>query len=144
MVFRKTTLATTALLIVASAALAYGQGPIEKVVRYEVNVPYTLRMANYTLPAGRYILHQVLADDLNLFALYKDDMMHSPIAMIRTARIDYASRTSYPDKTKMLLTVDESDPDATPIIRGWNVPGDDGWEVIAVVPSHNGIVTRGN
>jgi len=64
-----------------------GQGPLHKQVNYTINVPYALRKANYLLPPGRYILYQVSQNDLNLFALYQGDMMHSPIAVIRTTRI---------------------------------------------------------
>src|SRR5262249_37639576 len=70
-----------------------------------------------------------------LFALYQGSMMHPPIAMIRTVRIDYAA-TGYPEDTTMLIAYDESSPDAHPILRGWNVPGDDGWEIIGVVSGH--------
>ena len=111
------------------------QGPLHKQVNYSINVPYALRKANYLLPPGNYILYQISANDLNLFALYQGDMMHSPIAMIRTTRIIYHA-VGYPEETRMLISYNESSPDAHPIIRGWNIPGDDGWEIIAVVPKN--------
>ena len=120
---------------IAGIAPALAQGPLHKQVNYTINVPYALRKANYLLPPGNYILYQISANDLNLFALYQGDMMHSPIAMIRTTRIYYQA-TGYPDETHILLAYDESSPDAHPIIRGWNIPGDDGWEIIAVVPKN--------
>jgi hypothetical protein len=113
----------------------FGQWPLHKQVNYTINVPYSLRKADYMLPAGNYILHQINANDLNLFALYQGSMMHPPIAMIRTVRIDYAA-TGYPETTDMWITYDESSPDAHPVLRGWHVPGDDGWEIIGVVPRH--------
>jgi hypothetical protein len=125
---------------VASVTVALGQGPIRKQVNYDINVPYEMRMANYLLPAGHYILKQMNDNDVNLFALYRGDMMHSPIAMIRTTRIDYAGR--YPEHTRMLVRIDESTDEAIPILRGWNIPGESGWEVIAVVPRHNKELTR--
>jgi len=111
------------------------QGPLHKQVNYSINVPYALRKANYLLPPGNYILYQISANDLNLFALYQGDMMHSPIAMIRTTRIIY-NAVGYPEETKMLISYNESSPDAHPILRVWNIPGDDGWEIIAVVPKN--------
>ena len=113
--------------------VTFGQGPLHKQVNYTINVPYALRKANYLLPPGRYILYQVSQNDLNLFALYQGDMMHSPIAVIRTTRIIYHA-TGYPEETKMLISYDESSPDVHPVLRGWNIPGDDGWEIIGVVP----------
>jgi len=123
------------LLATVGGGAASAQGPLHKQVNYTINVPYSLRKANYLLPAGNYILCQISANDLNLFALYQGDMMHSPIAMIRTTRIIYHA-VGYPEETRMLITYDESSPDNHPILRGWNIPGDDGWEIIAVVPKN--------
>jgi len=128
------------MILTASVSMALGQGPIRKQVNYDINVPFEMRMANYVLPAGHYILKQVSDNDVNLFALYQGDMMHSPIAMIRTTRIYYSGR--WPEHTRMLLTIDERTDEALPIIRGWNIPGESGWEVIAVVPRHNHMLTR--
>jgi hypothetical protein len=129
------------IILTASAGMALAQGPIRKQVNYDINVPYAMRMANYLLPEGHYILKQVSDNDLNLFALYRDDMMHSPIAMIRTTRIDY-SVSGWPEKTRMLLRIDEGSEDAHPVLRGWNIPGENGWEVIAVVPRNHSVLTR--
>src|SRR5262249_29292516 len=112
---------------------ALSQGPLHKQVNYTINVPYALRKANYLLPPGNYILYQISANDLNLFALYQGDMMHSPIAMIRTTRIIYHA-VGYPEETRMLISYNESSPDAHPIIPGWTIPGAHDWEVIGVVP----------
>jgi hypothetical protein len=129
------------ITLAASIGMVLAQGPIKKQVNYDINVPYAMRMANYMLPPGHYILKQVSDNDLNLFALYKNDMMHSPIAMIRTTRIDY-SVTRLAGKTRMLLTIDEDSPDAHPVLRGWNIPGENGWEVIAVVPRNYRALSR--
>ena len=129
------------ITLAASIGMALAQGPIKKQVNYDINVPFAMRMANYTLPPGHYILKQVSENDLNLFALYKNDMMHSPVAMIRTTRIDY-SVTRWPEKTRMLLTIDEDSPDSHPVLRGWNIPGESGWEVIAVVPRNYRSLSR--
>jgi len=129
------------MILAASLGMALAQGPLRKQVNYDINVPYAMRMANYMLPAGHYVLKQVSNNDLNLFALYQGDMMHSPIAMIRTTRIEY-SNGRWPEKTRMLLTIDESSLDAHPVLRGWNIPGEAGWEVITVVPRHSRLLTR--
>jgi hypothetical protein len=129
-----------AALLFVGAGSSFAQGPLHKEVYYTINVPYSLRKANYMLPPGRYILYQINANDLNLFALYQGDMMHSPIAMVRTTRIYYAA-TGYPDETKMLMGTDESSAGAHPVIRGWNVPGDDGYEIIGVVSRNARLVS---
>jgi len=124
-------------LIVTLLGIGSGQsqGLLHKQIYYTINVPYALRKANYLLPPGKYILYQISQNDLNLFALYQGDMMHSPIAMIRTTRIIYQV-TGYPEETRMLISYDEAGPDARPVLRGWNIPGDDGWEIIGVVPKN--------
>lgn len=123
------------VLAIAGAGAVFAQGPLHKQVYYTINVPYALRKANYMLPPGKYILYQINGNDLNLFALYQGDMMHSPIAMVRTTRIGYQA-TGYPEETRILMGIDESSADAHPVIRGWNIPGDDGWEIIGVVPKN--------
>jgi|SRR5262245_15476318 len=129
------------MILTASIGVVLAQGPIKKQVNYDINVPYELRMANYLLPAGHYILKQVNDNDVNLFALYQGDMMHSPIAMIRTTRIQYGAGR-WPEHTRLLLTIDESSEEALPILRGWNIPGESGWEVISVVPRRHHLLTR--
>jgi hypothetical protein len=129
------------VVMAASARMSLGQGPLHKQVNFDINVAYSLRMGHYLLPAGHYILYQINANDLNLFALYLNVMTHPPIAMIRTVRIDYAV-TGWPEKTRMLLSIDESSPDQHPVILGWNIPGDDGWQIISVVPKNNSVLAR--
>ena len=41
----------------------------------------------------------------------------------------------------MLMSTDESSADAHPVIRGWNVPGDDGFEITGVVPKNPKLVS---
>lgn len=137
---RKSALAAI-LIFTATASLAFAQGPIQKRVKYTINVSHALRMGDYMLPAGTYVLYQVSQNDLNLFALYQRDMTHSPIAMIRTARIEYQG-SDYPEKTNIMLDIDESSADVHPVLRGWNIPGEDGWEIISVVPKNDRILTR--
>ncbi|HEX8183196.1 MAG TPA: hypothetical protein VF747_00545 [Blastocatellia bacterium] len=139
------TIRKTALLAIlamtALASVATAQGPLQKRVNYTINVSHALRMGDYMLPPGRYVLYQASQNDLNLFALYQDEMTHSPIAMIRTARIEYHG-DQYPSKTRMMLDIDEASADAHPVLRGWNIPGEDGWEIISVVSKNDGVLTR--
>jgi hypothetical protein len=129
------------LMLVATATMALAQGPIHKRVNYSINVEHALRMGDYILPPGKYVLYQINQNDTNLFALYHRDLTRSPIAMIRTTRIEY-STGEYPDKTAMFLEIDETSRDAHPVLRGWNIPGMDGFEIISVVAKDNHILTR--
>ncbi|HKP85491.1 MAG TPA: hypothetical protein VJZ26_05310 [Blastocatellia bacterium] len=129
------------LMIAAVASIALAQGPLHKRVNYTINVDYALRMGDYVVPPGQYVLYQINVLDPNLFALYREDMTHSPIAMIRTTRIEYHGNR-YPSKTKVLLDIDESSSDLHPVIKGWTIPGEDGWEIISVVAKDNGVMTR--
>jgi hypothetical protein len=131
------------LLIAAMLPTAFAQGPIQKRVDFNINVSFQVKVGSYMLPAGDYVLHQVSADDLNLFALYPGkSMRHSPVAMIRTVRVDHYASGRYPEKANIKLNIDESGNEATPVLRGWNVPGDDGWQVISVVPRHKNMLAR--
>jgi hypothetical protein len=117
---------------------------LHKKVWFEINSPYRLRMGKYVLPPDRYYLYQVSANDLNLFFLFKGDMRHTPIAAIRTVRVINSVR-GYPDKTYVEWVMDrESSESAIPVVTGWEIPGEDGWEIIAVVPRYggNGVLAR--
>jgi len=138
--FRKSWLAAI-LMVAATAAMAFAQGPLQKRINYTINVDYAVKMGNYLLPPGQYVLYEITANDPNLFALYREDMTHSPIAMIRTMRIDY-SGSRYPGKTKIMLDIDESSSDLHPVIQGWNIPGEDGWQIISVVAKDKNVMTR--
>ena len=69
-------------------------------------------------------------------------MTHAPIAMINTTRISYSAAGRYPGKTRLLMNTDESWPQRYPVLEGWNIPGDDGWEVIGGVARLRGLNTR--
>jgi hypothetical protein len=131
--------ALVAVMMITSLTLA--QGPVQKRINYTINVPYSLRMGDYMLSPGRYVLYQVSYYEPNIFALYPNDMRQSPVAMIRTTRIEYHG-TDYPSKTKMLLDIDESGDVGQPVIRGWTIPGEDGWEIISVVAKNDRYLTR--
>jgi len=136
----------SALLVVLAVAallptLSFAQGPIRKQINYDINAAYGLRMGNYVIPAGKYILYQMSDNDLNLFGLYQENLSQPPIAMIRTVRVDYLP-TDYPGKTSIVLTLDESGSTTRPVVHGWNIPGEDGWEIISVVERRRGVLTR--
>src|SRR5262245_45665644 len=95
----------TVMLVVTTMTISgtiFGQGPLQKRINFSINTPYALRMGEYMLPPGNYVLRQVLQNDLNLFALYPEDLTNEPIAMIRTVRIDYQAGR-YPDDTMMFM-----------------------------------------
>lgn len=129
------------LLISAMASLTLAQGPLQKRVNYSINAQYALRFGDYILPPGDYVLYQISANDLNLFALYQKDMAREPIAMIKTTRI-YYQNGDYPEDTRMLLRHAELGSEAYPVIRGWTIAGEDGWEIISVVAKKNSVLTR--
>lgn len=136
MTLRRNNLFAALTLILTIAVTGLAQGPLQKRINYDINAPYALRLGGYVLPPGKYVLYQINQNDLNLFALYRNDRMHPPIAMIRTARVDFAG-SGYPEKTKIYLDIDEETrgPARLPVLRGWTIPGMDGWEIIGVVES---------
>ena len=131
---------TAVLMIGAVAGPVLAQGPLHKRVNFTINVPFELKKGKTVLPPGNYVLFQININNPQLFALYEEDMTHAPIAMIRTTRINYSAR--YPSKTKLLMDTDESWPQKYPVLEGWNIPGDDGWEVIGAVSRLKGLNTR--
>lgn len=78
-------------LIALAAVPVLAQGPLHKRINFSINVPFEMKKANIVLPPGNYVLFQMNSNDPHLFALYRDDLTHSPIAMIRTTRIDYVT-----------------------------------------------------
>ena len=128
------------LLISAAAVPALGQGPLHKRVNFTINVPFEVKKGKAVLPPGNYVLYQINAMDPNLFALYPEDMTHSPIAMIHTVRIDY-SAGRYPSHTRLLMDTEESWPQKYPVLEGFNIPGEDGWALIGSVTRWRGINT---
>jgi hypothetical protein len=130
-----------ALLICAMASSTLAQGPLQKRVNYSINVGHSLRMGDYMLPPGEYVIYQITQTEPNLFGLYQKDLAREPIALIRTARTNY-NGTDYPEHTEMLLDINESSGEAYPVLRGWTIPGEDGWEIISVKAKNNKFLTR--
>lgn len=132
---------TAILLIGVAAAPVLAQGPLQKRVNFTINVPFELKRGEAALPPGNYVLYQVNTNDPQLFALFQEDLTHPPIAVIRTTRIDY-STGRYPGKTRLLMDTEESWPQRYPVLEGFNIPGEDGWEVISVVTRSRGLNVR--
>lgn len=132
MTLRKISLALVFVLGVAFVP-AFAQVPQQEKIHFAVSTPFELKGTNVVLPSGDYVLFQIKPNDRSLFALYRDDMTHSPIAMIRTVRI-YYDLGRLPGKAKLLMEPDEGSPQIYPMLEGWNVPGDYGWRVIGVTP----------
>lgn len=135
-----------ALLIAPMMVMAlmtiFVYGQLQKRVDFSISAPFALRMGEYILPPGNYVLRQVLHNDLNLFALHPGDLTQEPIAMIRTTRIDFQSTNNYPDDTRLFIELDEASQDSHPVVQGWTIPGMDGWEVISVVEKKSGMLKK--
>ena len=129
------------LLLGAATATAFGQEPTQERVDFTINSPYQLRKSDVVFPAGKYILSQVSENDTDLFALYKDDLRHSPVALIKTTRIRYLT-DKYPTKTKIVLDTNEPRPDSFPVVEGWTIPATEGWEVIGVVADRKHVASE--
>jgi len=130
-----------ALLVSAAIAPALAQGPLQTRINFTTTTPLELKGTDVVIPAGNYVLFRILQNDRNLFALYSEDMTHPPIAMIQTAPIYYVGNR-YPSKTRILLDTDELSSLSTPVLEGWNVPGDYGWRVTHVVAGRDLLTTR--
>ena len=129
-------------LFLCAIAPAFAQGPTQTKINFSITTPFELKKGSgYILPAGNYILFRFEANNRNLFALYRDSMRHSPIAMIQTAPVLYTLGWR-PGHTKLLMSTDESSPQTIAVLDGWNVPGEDGWEVISTVTRHHGFSTK--
>ena len=126
---RKSALAS-ALLIIATANLAFAQVPTRTRLNFTINVPYELEMGGYLLPAGKYVIFQS-SQNSDLFALYSRHLAHEPIAMIQTVRVRHWT-IARDRETRIMLEIDESSKDSRPVLVGWNVPYADGWEIISV------------
>ncbi|MGA9770708.1 MAG: hypothetical protein WBV94_16830 [Blastocatellia bacterium] len=122
------------LLVGAATGTAVAQEPTQERVDFTISAPYQLRKSDVVFPAGKYILQQVAESGPDLFALYKDNLRHSPVALVKTTRIKYLN-DNYPNKTEILL--DTNDPPARgfPVVEGWTIPAMEGWKIIGVVAS---------
>lgn len=132
-------IAVTAILLATTIAVpVLAQGPSHDRVNFTINVPFELKKSDIVLQPGNYVLFRIDANNPNLFALYRDNTRHSPIAMITTARIEH-SPTRIPSKTRLMMETDESSPENYAVLQGWTIPGKDGWEMISTVTRSHGI-----
>jgi hypothetical protein len=137
---KQSAFAAIAVMMLA-ASFTFAQGQIQKQVNYTINVPYSIKMGDYSLAPGKYVLYQINQNDPDTFALYAGSMRHSPVAMIRTVRVQYLT-THYPSKTRIKFEYDEAGDTAMPVVRGWTIPGEDGYEIISVVAKDDHYMTR--
>lgn len=139
----RTSAITACVMLAALAVASFAQGPLHKKVNYTISAPFALQRGDRVLPAGNYVLYQFNLDNPNLFALYPEDMTHTPVAVIHTTRIDFSSRR-YPEKTQILFNQDEEQMrrGVIPTVKGWTIPGTDGWEIISVVTDRNRILAE--
>ncbi len=131
------------VMMFTAAITGYAQGTARDRITFNINTRFELRMGDYVLPPGKYILQEVDATTSpDMFALYKENRMQSPIAMIQTTRIRY-NASEYPDKSQIILVFDPEDKvSGIPTLTGWKVPGKDGWRVTGVVEKEKGHLTR--
>jgi hypothetical protein len=129
----KRTAAAVFVALTLLGATSFAQG-LHKKVYFSINVPYRLQMGDYILRPGTYTLRQVSPNDVNLFFMFEGrDRRGTPIAAIRTVRVDRSVHGSYPDDAQVQWKIDESSvPGKDAVITGWDIPGEDGWEIISV------------
>jgi hypothetical protein len=132
--------ALVAVVLLAVAVPILAQGPLQKRIDFTINSPFELKKSGLVLPAGNYVLFEIDAKEPHLFALYRDDMTHRPIAMIWTMRTNNMVR--WPTKTRIIMETDESSSQNYPLIEGWTVSGEDGWQVISAVTSRRSTIAR--
>jgi len=131
----------TALLLGIAVAPAFAQGPTQERIHFTMSVPFELKKSNIVLPPGDYLLFQIREKDRTLFGLYERDLTHAPIALISTIRFDYGAGNT-PQKVKLLMGTDESSPQGHPVLEGWNIPGQDGFAMIAAVTRQRSVTAR--
>lgn len=135
---KKIFMAVALMAFAAPLMSVSASGPLIKRVEFTINSPFEMQNSDIVLPAGKYIFQQVVANDLNLFALYRNDLTRSPIAMVRTTRISY-NTFEYPQEFTMLVNLDREVDSSLPVVAGWAIPGDDGWEITSIVPDRDKI-----
>lgn len=140
MTMKRFALAVVFLMCAMIPALAQG-GPPQTKIHFTTNTEFELKKGSgVMLPPGNYILFRFETNNRNLFALYQDDMTHRPIAMIETAPVLYTLGWR-PGHTNILMEQDESAQN-TPVLEGWNVPGEDGWQVITTITGGKALRSR--
>jgi hypothetical protein len=137
-------LALLGMLIIATGSIAPAQGPLRKIIHFSINVNYALRNSELVLPPGDYTLYQINQNDTSLFALFQGhSRKRSPLAMIKTVRIEYRA-SSYPEDTTLLYNLIASRSEPLPVVRGWTLPGESGWEIISVISNNDRRLAKAN
>jgi len=131
------------LLIAMVGTGVFAQSAVPRIVHYGINVQYKMRVGDYMLPPGNYVLSQVFQSDPNLYYLHPVNLTHEPIAAIRTARVSFNGRIHQPGGTQIWVDNDEeSSSNSIPVLKGWAMGGEDGWEIISVTPSKHSTLVR--
>jgi hypothetical protein len=139
MALKRFALAAVLLLSVAVVPIL-AQGPLQKRIDFTIDTSFELKKGGIVLQPGNYVLFQIDQKEPRLFALYRDNMTHRPIAMIWTMRANNTLR--FPTKTTVITDTDEASASSYPVIEGFTIPGEDGWQVISSVTSRRAISAR--
>ena len=139
MTARRGLLALAFLLGISFVAAA--QVPQQEKIHFSAARPFELKGTNIILPQGNYLLYQIEPNNRSFFALYKEDMTHSPLAIIEATRI-YYDLGRLPKKARMLMDLDEASSQNYDVLEGWNTPGDYGWRVIRITPKSTAYSVR--
>ena len=135
------TILTATVLAAGSVAASFGLVPTRTMVHFTISVPFTVTIGNYLLAPGTYVLYQD-SQVPDRFALYRDNLTREPIAQIFTTRTPYwAVRNDR--ETRIELRMAESPAGVRPVVKGFNVPFADRWNILSVVARNNsGYITR--
>lgn len=136
--------ALVGILIITMGSMAQAQGPLRKVIHFSINVNYAFTNSDLILPPGDYTLHQINQDDTSIFALYEGhNRKRSPLAMIKTVRIEYRA-SKYPEDTALLYNLMAARSEPLPVVHGWTLPGELGWEIISIVSKSDRRLAKSN
>jgi hypothetical protein len=132
------------ILIIAMGSIAPAHGPLRKTIHFSINVNYAFSNSELVLPPGDYTLYQISQHDTSIFALYEGhSRKRSPLAMIKTVRIEYRA-SKYPEDTTLLYNLIASRSEPLPVVRGWTLPGELGWEIISVISNNDKRLAKSN
>jgi hypothetical protein len=134
--------AAASVLVSVAMVTALAQVPVQTKINFTVGTPFELKKGSgFVLPPGRYVLFQFETNNPNLFALYREDMTRPPVAMIETVPV-YYDLGRLPGDTRIVFETEEASPGSYPVLEGWNVPGDYGWQVIRTATRGGGLSAK--